>query len=168
MGKHEECLVKRKAPGYSMLVKGALIAICILLLCSAFLFVESWFLIAAAVMIVVSIWVFKYYNMEFEYEYIDKELSIDRILDVSYRSHMATFDFNTLLCMAPIGSSYLMAYEGQGLREYNYSSMDELSETQVYVAIVNLRGEKVKLIFEPDEKILDAIKAENSSKVYIG
>ena len=101
-------------------------------------------------------------NIEYEYLYLEKELSIDRIRKQTSRKKLAEYQLTSLELMAPVSSARLKQFDS--LKVCDYSSHAE--ESEPYAIIVDGNGEKVKVIIDTNEELLDAIKKTNPRNVY--
>ncbi len=105
-----------------------------------------------------------YAEVEYEYLYIDKELSIDRILAKSKRKRVATFEMDKIEIMAPLKSWHLDSFKNRTFTEVDYSSgIENMPETR-YLFYYN--GEK-KVIFEPNEAMVKIMRNAAPRKVFV-
>lgn len=107
--------------------------------------------------------VFYLTGVEYEYLYVDKSLSVDKIVAKRTRKKLASFDLERMECFAPAGHEALREYEGRGLDSKDYSSKYVHNADKRYVLIYD--GQK-KIIFEPSEKMIEAIYMVSPRKVF--
>ena len=116
----------------------------------------------ALVMIGVDIWVFRSLNVEYEYLYINGNLDIDKIMSKARRKKVFEMEITDLEVMAPKGEAELKLY--QGLKAHDYSSGN--AEGRKYEMIVIQNGEKKRIIFEPNDVIVDGMRMLAPRKVH--
>ena len=106
----------------------------------------------------------KYNYIEYEYTWIEGQLDIDRIYAKSRRKSVAKIDMEDLIIIAPEGSREVSNYE----RDSSVTVKDcstRLPENKKYAAIYKDEKGTYRIIFEPDENILDLIIVRNPRKV---
>ena len=108
--------------------------------------------------------VFYLTGVEYEYLYVDKSLTVDKVIAKRTRKRVAQFDLERMECCAPYGHAILKDYENRSLDAKDFSSGYEKNADKKYVLIYD--GQK-KVIFEPSEKMMEAIYMVSPRKVYI-
>ncbi len=124
---------------------------------SYFLGLPTLFLLALAVLVVGFFVVLPMFNMEYEYLYISKELSVDRIYNKERRKKMGSWDLTNMEIMAPEGSDALWINKDKKSVVKDYTSQTDGG--QVYVIIMKDK-DSTRIRFEPDSDILRAIKSQ--------
>jgi len=119
-------------------------------------------ILGAAVVVLVFIF-YPRLSVEYEYVFVDGQLDFDKISGKSKRKTMLRIDFDQVEIMAPINSSALDNYKHMQLEEKNFTSLNK--DCKPYVIIVNSGSKKLKIIFEPNEKMLSMIKQKSPRKV---
>lgn len=156
-----EWMVKRKTPAYMTLLKFLTI---ILAVCFIFL---GLFLIPAMVIGIVFGVVAYFVNLnadlEYEYLYVDKELTVDKVMAKSKRKRVAVFDVGKMEILAPIKSWHLDNYKNRQDKTVDYSSGEEKQPDCRYVFYYD--GQK-KVIIEPNEELIKAITTVAPRKVF--
>lgn len=102
-------------------------------------------------------------NLEYEYLYVDKQLTVDKIMARTRRKKVETFDLERMEILAPIKSWHLDDYKNRQLKVVDYSSGVEQQPDIRYSMIYN--GEK-RVIFEPNAEMVAAIKSIAPRKVF--
>lgn len=122
------------------------------------------FIACAVIFAAAAYFVLPRFDIEYEYLYIDKEITIDKIMSKEKRKNVTTIDLNRLEVMAPVRSHELDSYRARGLKECDYTSGEE--DAKVY-SVVCSEGDKGMFIanIEPGEKMLAAIKTVFPRKV---
>jgi hypothetical protein len=158
---YAEAGVKRKDTAASMGLRVLMIAGIFI---SLFLLVRGqlWSYVGAVIIILVFIF-YPRLSVEYEYIFIDGQLDFDKITGKSRRKTMLRIDFDQVEIMAPYKSSALDSYKNIQLEKKDFSSLDKASKP--YVIIASAGNKKMKIIFEPNEKMLALIKQKNSRKV---
>lgn len=100
-------------------------------------------------------------DIEYEYLYLDKELSIDQIRKQEKRKKVASYRLDTLVLMAPKGSSELDRY--QQLKLIDYSS--GLAEGNPYEIVVEGKNEKVRILIDTTSELVETIRRLNPRNV---
>ena len=156
-----EQIIKIKPPAYAKVLKILLAVLAVISI--VFIFVTYLGVILVALFAAASIIVSKYYNYEFEYTLVESELTIDRIMAKSYRKRCGTYNLARMDVLAPAGSDKLLSFEGRGCKKYNFTSNNE--DAQVYVLYAPENNAMVCVLFEPDERLKDALWRIAPSKV---
>ena len=162
METYVECMVKKKPSGAMAALKIVLIGIAAVtgLLGIMGLIV---FLIIAVVAGVGAYFVNLNANLEYEYLYVDKQLTVDKIMAQTKRKKVDTLDLERMEILAPIKSWHLDDYKNRQLKTVDYSTGVEEKPDRRYCLIYN--GEK-RIIFEPNEAMVTAIKSIAPRKVF--
>lgn len=106
---------------------------------------------------------FAYMNADIEYEYLylDKEVSVDKIMAKSKRKKVAVYDMERMEIIAPINSYHLDAYRNRAMkRTSDYSSGNPEGR---YIMIYE---GNTKVIWEPNADMLRAIRTIAPRKVF--
>ena len=160
METYVECMVKKKANGLMSALKVLLIGITVITGLLGFMGLIV-FLIIAVVAGVGAYFVSLNANLEYEYLYVDKQLTVDKIM--ARRKKVETFDLERMEILAPIKSWHLDDYKNRQLKVVDYSSGVEQQPDIRYSMIYN--GEK-RVIFEPNAEMVAAIKSIAPRKVF--
>ncbi|MBO5208893.1 MAG: hypothetical protein J6B68_06055 [Lachnospiraceae bacterium] len=156
-----ECLVAKKPNFGTRLLKTLLIMLTVCFVLIGMLFAPG-FLIA----IVTGIGAyFAYMNADIEYEYLylDKEITIDKVMAKSKRKKAATYDINHMDILAPVNSHRLDSYKNRNGKIADYSSGTVEQPDKRYMMVLD--GE-VRVIFEPNEEMIKAIQTIAPRKVF--
>ena len=103
--------------------------------------------------------------LEFEYLYLDKELSVDKIFNKESRKKCGNYELINMEIMAPLGSDELKAYESKNSTNIDYSGNSE--DAKRYVIYLTKDQKLIRLVIEPDEAILKAIKSQFPRQVHL-
>ena len=128
---------------------------CILLLLSTFVSPLLFFLPAILVMV---LWVWQgfFSNVEFEYTYFDGDLRFAKIKNKAKRKKIADINMEDVVILAPKGDRGVYKYENdKNLKCINLTS--GRADAKVYELIVKNEEGFMRIEFEPDEEMLNAM-----------
>ena len=101
--------------------------------------------------------------VEYEYVFCDGQVDFDKISGGAKRKTMLRVDFEKLVVIAPKNSHALDGYRHNGVEIKDFSSLEE--KARVYGMVIS-GGEKPTMIyFEPNEKMLTAMKQKAPRKI---
>lgn len=98
--------------------------------------------------------VWTYTSVEYEYSFLNGELSIDKILGQRKRKFIADYDIKEAEIIAPVMSDQVVRASMNAVVK-DYSAGGKHGE--VYAIIINNANGKVKVLFEPNEKVIEAM-----------
>lgn len=101
-------------------------------------------------------------NVEYEYLYLDKELTIDKVLAKSKRKRVNVFSLDKMEIIAPIHSYALDSYKNRQVKVLDYSCGDGEKPDQRYA--IFYEGSQ-KLIISPSEELLKLMYNQAPRKV---
>lgn len=158
-----ECLVKGRPNTKAKL----LMILCIILAAAAFIAMfllgGKWWLFIIVIGFVVGIYFSSQYTrVEYEYLYVDKELVIDKIYNESRRKRVATYSFDKIQVIAPVGSRHLDNFGKLSTNPKDFSAVDD-SQGGKYVMF--FEGQEQVLI-SPNEALVKIMKNAAPRKVY--
>ena len=156
---YTEQLIKKQADSKDALKKTGLIAATVLAFFIAFMMPVG--ILLPVVMIVIDVLVFRNLNVEYEYIFVNGDLDIDRIMNKSRRKRMFSTDADQMELLAPVGAVELMQYKK--IKTYDYTSGK--GDAEVYALIAPNKGEKCKVLFEPNETIVEGFFVKAPRKV---
>ncbi len=103
-------------------------------------------------------------SIEYEYQYCEKEITVDKILNKSKRKRIAVFETDKLEAFAPSRSYHLDDYRNNtNYRTLDFSSGIEQQPDPTYTMFYDGRE---KVIFEPNEQLVEAVKNVAPRKVF--
>lgn len=163
-----EELVKKKRGMKDVALKSVLIAGTIALVILALLSFSPIFIVPAIAICVFDIFFFSRYHLEWEYQYVNGELDVDRILNRARRKRMASYDVATMEMVAPSASHRLDYYNSNSkLKTIDYTSGDPEREKLVYVMLTPGKDGLTKVLFEPSEQMLKDMRVKAPRKVFL-
>ena len=155
---YAEWLVKRKDPPYAIPVKVLMVVI---LAVSVFLALVTLPVAAA----VAAYLVFTNLSVEFEYLFVEGDLSIDRILAKTRRKKVMECKKDEIQIVAPSDSYLLKDHEKSGMKVYDCSSK---TGAKTYSLIYQQGADCVKVIFEPNDRMLRSMRSYIPGKLVRG
>lgn len=158
---YAEAVVKRKD---TIATIGLRVLMIVGVLAGLFLILTgNLFSFAGAAILVLVFFFYPRLSVEYEYVFVDGQLDFDKISGKAKRKTMLRIDFEQVEIMAPINSSALDSYKHMQLETKDFSSLNK--DSKPYVIIANSEGKKLKILFEPNEKMLTMIKQKSPRKV---
>lgn len=158
-----ECMIKRKTPAYMTFLKMLLIILTVILGLFAMVVFSLVLFVVAIALGVAAYFVSMNSDLEYEYLYVDKELTVDKVMAKSKRKKVASFDIGKLEIMAPVKSYHLDNYKNRQGKAVDYSSGEEQQPDRRYVFYYD--GQQ-KVIFEPNAEMVKAIQFAAPRKVF--
>lgn len=149
-----ECLVAQKAKPIMFFLKYLLISLTVVIGLGSLLFSIFLGFIIAICLGVAAYYVSANADIEFEYLYVDKQISIDKVFAKSRRKTVAKYDIDKLEILAPLNSHQLDNYNNRQAKVTDYSS-GVISQPEKRYAF--FYDGKEKIIFEPSEEFVKAI-----------
>lgn len=157
-----ECLVKGKASATAKFLKVILIILIVLFVLS--MIITGMVGLFLAVVTGVGLYFVNLYtHVEYEYLYLDKEITVDRVLGQSKRRRMASYTVDRMEIIAPVRSYHLDNYKNRKVKTTDYSSIEDVKADKGY-AMYYEGGERILL--SPSEEMLKAIKNVAPRKVF--
>ena len=102
--------------------------------------------------------------IEYEYLYLDKEISIDKIKAQTRRKKVAAFEVERMEILAPINSYHLDNYKNRAGKVTDYSIGREEQPDKRYVMYYD--GNQ-KIILSPSEELVKAVRSVSPRKVFL-
>lgn len=156
-----ECLVKSQA---SLLGRFGKIMLIMLTVAFGILGLILWpALLVALVTGIGAYFAWLYTDVEYEYLYLDKELSIDKVMAKSKRKRVAVFDVERLEIIAPIKSYHLDNYKNRQCKVSDYSTRVEEQPDTRYAMYYD---GNTKVILSPSPELMKALKNVAPRKVF--
>ena len=103
-------------------------------------------------------------NIEFEYQYCDKEITVDKILNKSRRKNVGKYDVGKLEVLAPSRSHHLDEFRNRTLKTVDFSAREKNPQPDPTYTFIYDGKEKV--IFEPTDEFVAAVKSVAPRKVF--
>lgn len=163
----EEMIKKQRTSKDNILRIGLMVLTALVVL----LALMSWnmvIIVLGIAICVADIFLFPRFSVEWEYQYVNGELDVDRILNKQRRKRMASYDIQSAELIAPAKSHRLDYYHsGKKLKVVDYSSCNPENERNVYAMLISKENELQEVLFEPSEKMLKDMRLKAPRKVFL-
>lgn len=162
---YSEVLVKKRTTAMDRLKKGGLV---LLMVAAAFvaLFINVWFILMLIALGVASFFLMPTFDVEFEYLLVNRELDIDKIYSKSRRKKAEQFHLEEMELFALENSLRMDSYRNNiNLKTKDYSSGN--GKEGVYAMIIRDDRGIYKVLLEPDDAMLDAMRKTFPNKVFV-
>ncbi len=120
--------------------------------------------IAVVALGVFDYFVFQWTDVEFEYLYLDKEITVDKVMAKTRRKRAAVLDVNKIEMMAPHNSGQLAYYKNRQVKTTDLSAGQDLPDQKLYM--VYYEGNQCFLL-NLDDDFAKTVKAVAPRKVYM-
>jgi len=118
---------------------------------------NALYFIGAAVFGAIAYFVLPGLDIEYEYLYLDREISIDKIMSKEKRKNVYKVDLNKMEIMAKHSSHELDSYKSRNLKVCDFTS--GMEDTNVYTIVYDSGSEGTVLVnIEPNEEMIRAIR----------
>ena len=123
---------------------------------------SAYFVFLPIALLVVVIFCEKLTDVEYEYIFFNGNIDIDKIMAKEYRKRIVSTGLHEVEVIAPTGSLEIQQY--RKVKKYNYSSRRKGVKT--YQMVINHKGKRARIVFEPTEELLTEMKLTAPRKVY--
>lgn len=163
-GLYTETCVKRKMTAGLTLAKFGIIAVGVVALLFG-LFTATGIITFIGVAALVALYfLLPMFNVEWEYIFCDGQIDFDRISGGEKRKTMLKIDMDNIDIMAPEKSHELDGYNNQqNLTVKDFSS--KVADARRYCIFLNKEGQKIKIIFEPSDTMIEYARQKSPRKV---
>ncbi len=103
-------------------------------------------------------------NIEFEYQYCEKEITVDKILNKTRRKNVGKYDVAKIDALAPSRSYHLDEFKNKTLKTLDYSSREK--DRQPDPTYTFIYDGKERIIFEPSDEFVAAVRNVAPRKVF--
>lgn len=161
---YAEWLVKRKEPAYAWPLKVLMIFLCVV----GFLAASMIGIIGIIILAVVAAgtyFVFQNLKIEFEYLYVTGQFSVDKIMNQQRRKKVMECAMEDIKIVAPEDSYLLKDHSTTNMKIVDASSKDP--QAKKYALIYQSGSNTTKVIFEPNDKILQCLRYSAPRKVIL-
>ena len=155
-----EQLVERKNTKRTGIFKFILVLITIATM--ALVAKSPFFIVLPITLLVLVIFYDKFTDVEYEYVFFNGNFDIDKIMSKEYRKHILSVGFHEVEVVAPTGSLEIQQY--RKVKKYNFSSRRKGAKT--YQMVINHKGKRARIVFEPTEELLTEMKLSSPRKVF--
>lgn len=156
---YTEQLVEKKTDAKDRMIKIGLVLLTALSVVIVFFFPLG--IILPVLVILLDVFLFRRMNVEYEYLYVNGELDIDMILNKAKRKRKFSADINDVELLAPAGAPELGQYQNAKVKDFSSGN----KQARCYVLVVTNKGEMTKVIFEPNDTIIEGYSMMAPRKV---
>ncbi|MDD3368721.1 MAG: hypothetical protein PHP50_07495 [Lachnospiraceae bacterium] len=155
-----ECRVEKPLNAMGKIIR--VIAVIAAAICLLFGVFGHWLMLFAGMALCfAAYWIYLNTDIEYEYLYQEKELTVDKIMAKSTRKTMGSYVLDKMEIIAESGAWQLDAYKNRQVEVLDYSSGKKTSNTYV----IYYDGNK-KIVFEPSEEMVKQMKNSAPSKIF--
>lgn len=160
-----ECLVKAKTSPVAKFFRFVLIALAVMFVLAMFIMppLMTLLLIGAILMGVAAYFLNLFTDLEYEYLYLDKELTVDKVMAKTKRKRVAVYQLDKVEILAPVKSYRLDSYKNRTAKEKDYSIGQVLQPDKRYV--MYYEGAQ-KILLSPSEELVKVMKNVAPRKVF--
>lgn len=158
-----ECLVKAKPSMLGKFFKYLLIVLTVILVILMALTMNVVILLMAVAAGVGAYFVNMFTDLEYEYLYLDKELTIDKVMAKTKRKRVAVYQLDRMEILAPVRSYHLDNFKNRTVKEKDYSIGYE-EKPDLRYAMYYEGGEK--LVLSPSPEMIKVMKNAAPRKVF--
>lgn len=149
-----ERIVKRKVDIKGMLLRVLAVVLTVLSLCTI-LFLGMLGLTLTILFAYLTYLVWAYTSVEYEYSFLNTELTIEKIMGQRKRKHVDEFDIKQAEIIAPAVSDEIKSRAGN-IVTLDYST--GYGSSDLYSMITNTDKGAVQVLFNADEKLIEAMR----------
>lgn len=158
-----ECLVKAKSTMMGKFFKYLLVILTVIMVILFALTMNLFILLLTVAAGVGAYFVNMFTDLEYEYLYLDKELTIDKVMAKTKRKRVAVYSLDRMEILAPVKSYHLDNFRNRTAKEKDYSIGYEEQPDLRYVMYYE-GGEK--LILSPSPEMIKIMKNAAPRKVF--
>lgn len=156
---YTEQLIKRQTGTKELMIKVALIALAVVSVFTVF-FIP--FGIIVPIIVIALVWfLILRLDVEYEYLYVNGDLDVDKIMHRSKRKRVFSANIDEIELLAPEGSERLVQFRNAGVVDMSSGRKD----VRRYVLVVAKNGQLTKMIFEPNDTIIEGMFVLSPRKV---
>ena len=148
---YTEQLVKKRTTMKDVFIKAFLVAVAIVSVITVLMFPLG--IIIPIIVIVLVVFLIRRLDVEYEYLYVNGDLDIDKIMHKAKRKRVFSTNISNMELLAPEGAYELNNYTNAKVVDYSSG----MADAKRYVLVVAENGQVTKLIFEPNETIIEGI-----------
>ena len=160
---YKELLVKKDRGAKETMLRVACVIPTVLAALLMFLTGNMIVFIVVIVLGVLDYFVFQWTDIEYEYLYLDKEITVDKIMAKTRRKRVTTVDVNKVEIIAPEKSHQLDSYRNRQAKVMDFSAGHDLPEQKLYW--VFYEGNQ-KILMNLTEDFVKTIKGIAPRKVF--
>ena len=146
---YTEQLIKKQTTGKDRMIKILLILLTVVSVLIIFIF--PFGIILPVALIALDVFMFQRMDVEYEYLFVNGDLDIDKIMHKARRKRVCSVNINDVEILAPADSGDARQYQRAKTQDYTSAS----GSKNVYALVVNEKGVLKKILFEPNDTIVE-------------
>ena len=146
---YTEQLIKKQTTGKDRMIKILLILLTVVSVLIIFIF--PFGIILPVALIALDVFMFQRMDVEYEYLFVNGDLDVDKIMSRAKRKRMFSMNVSEMELLAPSDAPELRQY--QNAKTLDFSS--GTGQAKLYTLVVADHGELKKVVFEPNETIIE-------------
>lgn len=156
-----ECSVKRKTSVKNLALLGLVIGLMVAAFTFFIFYLRNGIMFFLGLVLCFLIWkVTSLCDEEYEYIFLNGDLDFARIIGKKKRVELLSISMSEVELVAPASSAKLKPYEKGDRKGYllrDYSSAFPSHKDRMYVMLCRAEEQAYRIVFEPSEKLLDAM-----------
>ena len=148
---YTEQLIKKQTTMKDVFIKAFLVAIAIVSVFVVLMFPVA--IIVPIIVIAAVVFLIRRLDVEYEYLYVNGDLDIDKIMHKAKRKRIFSTNIDNMELLAPEGNEGINQCRNAKVVDYSSGSAD----ARRYVLVVADNGQVTKLVFEPNDDIIEGI-----------
>lgn len=156
-----ECLIKKKTSTGMVFLRMLTLSMAVVFILAGFILWPA--MIVGLLMAAASYFILMNTDLEYEYLYLDKEITIDKVMAKTKRKRVNKYEIESMEILAPIKSWHLDEYKNRTVKTVDYSSGVE-NQPDMRYAMYYDGG--IRVILEPSMDMVKAIKNIAPRKVF--
>lgn len=164
MDTYVEWLVEKKPNPFNSVIRIACYALTGIFLLSG-LFIFAPLILGGILMIIADIIFLPMLDVEYEYLFLQRSLTIDRIFSKEKRKKAAEYELDKMEFFAEEGTEEFNRYKDSPGRSVNFTS--GYDDRRIFALVIHDRDAIIRVLLEPDDKTVEAIKQLYPSKVFL-
>lgn len=163
MESYKELMIKKEKGPKEAVERIACITTTVLLGLATLFSANMILFIATVAFGVLTYFVFQWTDIEYEYLYLDKEITVDKVMAQARRKRAAVIDVNKIEVMAPENASQLEYYKNRQVSVTDLSAGHDLPGQRLYA--VYYEGNR-KFLMNLDDDFVNTVKLVAPRRVY--
>lgn len=156
-----ECAVKRKTNMKNLALLGLVIGLMVVAFAFFIFYFRSWIMFLIGILLCVLISkITSMCDEEYEYIFLNGDMDFAKIVGKKKRVEIMSVSMDEVELVAPLSSDKLLPYDRREPGRYlarDFSSAFPNHRERMYVIICKSENQTYRIVFEPNEKLLDAM-----------
>lgn len=148
---YTEQLVKKQTTMKDVFIKALLVALAIVSVFVVLMFPVA--IIVPVIVIAAVVFLIRRLDVEYEYLYVNGDLDIDKIMHKAKRKRVFSTNIGNMELLAPEGADELNQYRNARIVDLSSG----MADAKRYVLVVAENGQVTRLVFEPNETIIEGM-----------